>query len=196
METNKSFYENVICITNRHLVKGDFYKHMEKVFSMRPKAVIVREKDMNEKEYDILAGKLLNMGKEYGVAVYLNTFYNVALKYGCDSIHLPFGLLEELSSTEEGKKILSSFRWIGTAVHSLEQLKLAEKLDVEYVIAGHIFKTDCKKDVPPRGINFLKEICNNTDLPVYAIGGINLDNMKLCFEAGADSVCMMSEFAK
>ena len=75
-------------------------------------------------------------------------------------------------------------------------MKLAEKLDVEYVIAGHIFKTDCKKDVPPRGINFLKEICNNTDLPVYAIGGINLDNMKLCFEAGADSVCMMSEFAK
>ena len=58
METNKISYENVICITNRHLVKGDFYKHMEKVFSMHPKAVIVREKDMNEEEYDILAGKL------------------------------------------------------------------------------------------------------------------------------------------
>ena len=40
--------------------------------------------------------------------------------------------------------------------------------------AGHIFATDCKKGLPPRGLDFLKNVCDAVEIPVYAIGGINI----------------------
>ena len=40
--------------------------------------------------------------------------------------------------------------------------------------AGHIFATDCKKGLPPRGLDFLKSVCDAVGIPVYAIGGINI----------------------
>ena len=45
--------------------------------------------------------------------------------------------------------------------------------------AGHIFATDCKKDLPPRGLEFLKEVCNSVTIPVYAIGGIKLSDVQM-----------------
>ena len=36
--------------------------------------------------------------------------------------------------------------------------------------------TDCKKGLAPRGLDFLKNVCDSVDIPVYAIGGINIDD--------------------
>lgn len=80
------------------------------------------------------------------------------------------------------------------SVHSKEEAISAQELGVSYIMAGHIFKTDCKKDVPPRGLSFLSEICSAVKIPVYAVGGINKENAILCIEAGAAGVCMMSNF--
>ena len=53
--------------------------------------------------------------------------------------------------------------------------------------------TDCKKGVPARGLDFLKEICASVEIPVFAIGGMNLEHGRMAMEAGASGVCMMSE---
>ena len=41
--------------------------------------------------------------------------------------------------------------------------------------AGHIYATDCKQGLPPRGLDFLEEVCRAVDIPVWAIGGIGKD---------------------
>lgn len=51
---------------------------------------------------------------------------------------------------------LSKFKTIGTSAHSVEEAIEAQKLGATYISAGHIFATDCKKDLPPRGLEFLK----------------------------------------
>ena len=84
------------------------------------------------------------------------------------------------------------FETVGTSVHSTEQLRQAESRGADYVTAGHIFATDCKKGIPPRGIAFLADICKQTDLPVYAIGGIDLEKLPLIAETGAAGACIMS----
>ena len=48
----------------------------------------------------------------------------------------------------------------------------------------------------PRGLGFLKEVCESVDIDVYAIGGISKENMSSCIAAGAKGVCMMSGFMK
>lgn len=70
----------------------------------------------------------------------------------------------------------------------------AQKLGATYISAGHIFATDCKKDLPPRGLEFLKEVCNSVTIPVYAIGGIKLSDVQMdeIIKCGAKGGCIMS----
>ena len=91
---------------------------------------------------------------------------------------------------EEKKK----FTKIGISIHSVEEAKEAERLGASYLTAGHIYATDCKRGLPPRGLGFLKEVCREVSIPVYGIGGIKFDeeqwnDMKKC---GAVGGCVMS----
>ena len=81
---------------------------------------------------------------------------------------------------------------VGISTHSLEQVQEAEKCNASYVFFGHVFPTDCKKGVPPRGLHFLEKICHNASVPVYAIGGITPQNAAQAVKAGAAGVCVMS----
>ncbi|HEX2925559.1 MAG TPA: thiamine phosphate synthase, partial [Ruminiclostridium sp.] len=58
---------------------------------------------------------------------------------------------------------------------------------------GHIYETDCKKGVLPRGLSFLKEVCSSVSIPVFAIGGITKDRACETAATGASGVCVMSE---
>ena len=61
----------------------------------------------------------------------------------------------------------------GVSVHSVEDARLAEQCGATYLTAGHVFVTDCKKGLAPRGLDFLHEVCSSVKIPVYAIGGIH-----------------------
>ena len=60
-------YEHTIAITNRTLVQGDFLEQMQKVIHLHPHAVILREKDLSDEEYKMLAEKILEMCSKSGV---------------------------------------------------------------------------------------------------------------------------------
>ncbi len=88
--------------------------------------------------------------------------------------------------------VLSQFRIIGASCHSVGDALEAQALGCTYITAGHIFATDCKKGVPPRGLAFLREVCDSVSIPVYAIGGINGENYPQVLQAGAAGACIMS----
>ena len=86
------------------------------------------------------------------------------------------------------------FAAIGASVHSVDEAQRAQALGATYLTAGHIFTTECKKGLPPRGLQFLQEVCQSVSIPVYAIGGITLDPQKIetVLSCGASRVCIMS----
>ena len=63
-----------------------------------------------------------------------------------------------------------------------------------YMTAGHIYVTDCKKGLAPRGLGFLKDVCSTVNVPVYAIGGIKFDKKQWeeLKQKGASGGCIMS----
>ena len=81
---------------------------------------------------------------------------------------------------------------IGTSIHSVEDAIFAESHGADYITAGHIFTTDCKKGLPGRGIDWLKSICNAVSIPVYAIGGISDANVSMLSDCNISGYCMMS----
>ncbi len=181
----------LICVTNRHLVNGSLDTQLSKIFKCfsKPDILILREKDLKEDEYKTLAIKVMQLCSDNNVTCILHLFKDVAADIGANGIHLPFAVFSAMS-TDEKKK----FNIIGVSVHSKEEALNAQKLGASYIMTGHIFRTNCKKDVPPRGLSFLSQICSIVKIPVYAVGGINEENAALCIEAGAVGVCMMSNF--
>ena len=82
---------------------------------------------------------------------------------------------------------------LGCSVHSVEDAIEAEKLGASYLTAGHIFATDCKRTAATRN-GILKQVCETVNIPVYAIGGIGLNDGKIdsVCECGAAGACIMS----
>ena len=180
-----------ICITNRKLVEGDFVKQIQNVVRHGVDAVILREKDLSETEYENLAKKIIMICKENATLCILHSYKNCAKKLDHPYIHLPMRQFLEL--TEEEKQY---FSWIGVSTHTVEEAKIAEKNGANYITASHIFPTECKPGLAPRGLDYLREVKGAVKIEVYALGGIHPENAKLCVEAGADGICMMSEYMK
>ena len=176
------------CITNRHLAEGDYFTQIERIAQAGPEALIIREKDLPEAEYEQLAIRVMQICSSYRIPCILHTFTRAAIRLKAEAIHLP--LRELLSMPEEQK---ACFQVIGASVHSVEEALAAQNAGASYLTASHIYATDCKKGLPPKGIPFLQEVCQATELPVYALGGICADNAKECIQAGAEGVCIMSE---
>ena len=158
----------------------------------RPDILLVREKQLPETEYLELFARLWKKSREWGdgkMRIIPHTHPAAARQCGCGWLHLSFPLFQKYHGTE----ILSNLH-CGFFVYSLEEAKLAQELGAAYVTAGHIFATDCKKGVPPRGLEFLNEVCESVRIPVYAIGGIHKGNLPLVDRSRAAGACMMSEY--
>ncbi len=178
---------DILCVTNRHLCQENFLERIAKIASTHPVGIILREKDLSEKEYRELAEKVLKICRKYETLCILHSFANVAKELNCTALHLPFPVLRSLVAEEK-----NSFTILGASCHSVEEALEAEKLGCTYITAGHVFETDCKKGLPGRGLDFLKNVCENVSIPVYGIGGIAPDNMEEIRKAKAAGACVMS----
>ena len=134
-----------------------------------PGAVLIREKDLTREDYAHLAARVYDICRSHHVPCIYHSFIDEACSAGAEMIHLPLHLLRKYA----GRPILTEFGKIGTSVHSREEAEEAAALGASYMTAGHIFATDCKKGLPPRGLPFLRSVCEAAEIPVYAIGGIH-----------------------
>ncbi len=178
---------DIICVTNRALCAGDFLKRIERIAATHPAAIVLREKELTPDAYQELAEQVLRICKSYEVPCILHSFAEVAEKLAAEALQLPLPALRELSSDMKKK-----LRILGTSCHSVQDALEAERLGCTYLIAGHIYATDCKKGLPGRGIGFLREVCERVSIPVYAIGGITPENIKEVRRIGAAGACVMS----
>ncbi len=180
-----------ICVTNRHLVEGDFLSQIERVAASDIDMLILREKDLTEAAYTELAKQVLAVCRKQKKRCILHTYPDAARSLHADGIHFPLPVLLDYKK-QHGNLKVEEFGEIGTSVHSVEEAIQAVEAGATYLTAGHVFVTDCKKGVPARGLDFLAQVCRAVEVPVYAIGGIDEENAASCMQAGAAGVCMMS----
>ncbi len=171
----------LICVSNRALCGTNFIRRIRDIIDADI-PVILREKDLTEREYYKLLCKI-DRGN-----IISHSFVGAARSFGCSKIHLPLPLLETSD--------ISGFAEAGASTHSVEEAVRARELGASYITAGHVFATDCKKGFAPRGTDLLRDIKNEVDIPVYALGGISPENARKALSAGADGVCVMSGFMK
>ena len=162
-------------------------ERIEQIATCHPAGIILREKDMTPEEYKKMAVAVMDICEQHAVKCILHSFPVVTISLQSNAIHLPLHLLRELSQEQK-----AYFKVLGASCHSVEDALEAQALGCTYITAGHVFETDCKKGMPGRGLEFLQNICAVVDIPVYGIGGIDLDNIALVRETGASGACLMS----
>lgn len=178
---------DILSVTNRKLCREKFLDRIEKIAAAHPAGIILREKDLSEEEYRNLAEQVLEICRKQETQCILHCFCDTAIELGCDAVHLPLSVLMNMDP-EKRKK----FRIMGASCHSGEDAVMAEKMGCTYITVGHIFDTDCKKGLPGRGMEFLKQVCQRVSVPVYAIGGITGTDMKKIRRTGVSGACVMS----
>ena len=195
-------------ISNRKLCENEnLEKQIEKIFSAYEKKIILknfdivaltlREKDLNKNEYLKLIEEIYPICQKYKINLILHQNYDLNLddKYKIDGIHLSYNIFKSLNENIKAE-LIKKYKRIGVSVHSLNEAKEAESLGASYVIAGHIFETDCKKGLEPRGLKFIEDLSSALSIPIFAIGGIDEKNSLSVINSGAFSVCMMSTLMK
>lgn len=178
----------LIAVTARQLCPRPLWEQIPRIREAGITQLILREKDLSAGEYTVLAERVLRACEENGVRLTIHSFPEAARALGVTALHMPLALLTE--------DLCREFASVGTSVHSSEQLQQAEALHADYVMAGHIFATDCKKGLQPRGLDFLSDLCKRASVPVYAIGGICTENLPQIAQAGAVGACIMSAAMK
>lgn len=185
-----SMYDfEIVCVTSRRLCAEPIEVRIARLLSGGVSRVILREKDLSPREYAELAEKVLKYNN-FDKRISLHFYPEVCKALNYKSLHVS---MQALINDENIRK---SVDFLGASVHSPEEAQAAETLGADYVIAGHIFETDCKKGLPPRGLDFLRDICAGVEIPVYAIGGISENNISQVMRCGAKGACLMSSLMK
>lgn len=177
----------MVVITNKNLCKDDFLTRIEIIAKQKPKAIILREKELNHEEFHVLAKKIKNICEKYETTFFINSKIDIAKDLNIKNIQLSF------EDFVKNRDFLSDFSQISVSIHSLNEALFLQDFPICFLIAGHIFETSCKLGLEPKGLKFLEDICNNSKLDIYAIGGINQANFRYVLNAGAKDFCIMSE---
>lgn len=168
-------------------------ERLTKLTELRPQSVILRAKALDKAAYRTLALQAQQSCKVTGIPLILHSDWQLAHELGISKLHLPLALLCQMPACKR-----THFTWLSTSVHSVGEAQEAQALGATVLIAGHIYTTQCKAGLAPRGLGFLQNVCSAVSLPVYAIGGIVFDAAQHAeLKAnGARGACVMSAYMR
>jgi thiamine-phosphate pyrophosphorylase len=128
-----------------------------------------------------------------GVGLVINDHLEVAREIGAEFCHLGqedfFGAgFEKIDQV----RAASSSTRIGLSSHSPEQAQRAQQAGADYIAIGPVYATATKPTALPVGLEYVRWAAQHVQVPWFAIGGINLENLGQVLAAGARRICVVS----
>jgi thiamine-phosphate pyrophosphorylase len=139
-----------------------------------------------------LARRLRELTWDFGACFIVNDHVDIAASVDADGVHLG----QDDLPLKEARKILGKDKVIGISTHSLSEAIKAEAEGADYIGFGPVFPTKTKDAGDPKGVQMLCKVRNKVNIPIIAIGGINLDNVDSVLASGADAVAAASAILK
>lgn len=171
----------LMAVTDRAQMRPGYEEALERALSGPFKFVQFREKDLSDEEARTLANVAADACKRHNGVLVINDRLQLARELG-SGLHVSEARLEQLPSL---RRSLGMESLLGISCHSQENAIHAKEFGADYVVFGSVFETPSHPDIRPAGLATLRQVCEAVNIPVYAIGGINADNAKDCFENGA-----------
>ena len=138
------------------------------------------------------AARLHEITARSSTPLIVNDHAEIARRVPVEGVHVgQDDVLIEVARRKVGRAVL-----IGKSTHSLEQALAAQREGADYIGFGPIFATPTKPDYAPIGLTDIRRVHAEVSLPIFCIGGINIDNLQSVIDAGAKRVVMVSALLK
>lgn len=163
---------------------------VEEVCKAGIKWVQLRIKYLSREEFFKEAVSVKKVCDKYGVALIINDFVDIAKKIGAAGVHLG----KHDMPIKEARLILGDEYIIGATINHIDDLQNDDLKYADYIGAGPFRFTETKKNLSPvLGLTIIKEIANNSTIPVIAIGGITANDSENIKSEGIYGVAVSSD---
>lgn len=151
--------------------------------------VQLREKNISSNEFYRLASSIKEVLRPFNVPLIINDRLDIALAVDAEGLHIG----QSDIPYEVARKLMGKDKIIGLSVENIEQARLANDMDVDYIGVSPVFSTPTKHDIAqPLEIQGLQTIASFSKHPIVGIGGINESNIQEVIKNGADGVALVS----
>ncbi|MDR1906294.1 MAG: thiamine phosphate synthase [Clostridiales bacterium] len=165
---------------NLYLVAGSdglsesvFLKKIEDALAAGITLMQLREKEKEGGAIFELAKKVNALCVKYGVPLIIDDRADIALAAGAAGVHVGQNDLP----VYQARRLMGSDKIVGATAKTVEQALAAQRDGADYVGVGAIYPTTTKVKTVLTHVSVLKDICRAVDIPVFAIGGLNKDNL-------------------
>lgn len=180
-------------VTDRQWLNGrKLTDDLEKAILGGVTIIQLREKNLSDEEFIKVANEVKKLCQKYDIPLIINDNLNVALAIDSDGIHIG---QDDIPASIVRKKI-GPDKILGVSAHNLKEALQARHDGADYIGVGAIFPTETKNDATIVTLDKLQKICDRIDIPVVAIGGINIDNISKLKNINIAGVAVVSEIMK
>jgi thiamine-phosphate pyrophosphorylase len=171
---------------------GDCSRIAEQMVEGGVDLIQLRGKGKSIDELVDLATEIHKISGPSSTPLIVNDFAEVAAQVPVEGVHVGQGDDSIVVARQKGGRDLI----VGKSTHSLAQAQAAQAEGADYIGFGPIFATPTKPDYAPIGVSDIKKVHAEVSLPIFCIGGINIDNLQQVIDAGAKRVAMVSALLK
>ena len=176
-------------VTDRHWTgEKTLYQQTEEAILGGTTFLQIREKELNEADFEKEALELQALCKKYKIPFIVNDNVELAKKIDADGVHVG----QEDMNACKVRELLGPDKILGVSAQTVEEAILAEKQGADYLGVGAVFPTGSKSDAIDVPHETLKAICKAVKIPVVAIGGITKDNLCQLKGSGIAGISVIS----
>ncbi len=135
-----------------------------------------------------LAAELHQLTTKSSTPLIVNDHAEIASQIPVEGVHVG----QDDDSIEVARRKARRQIVVGKSTHSFEQAVAAQHEGADYIGFGPIFATPTKPEYRPIGLLDITRVYAEVSVPIFCIGGINIDNLQSVIDAGARRVVMVS----
>ena len=165
-----------------------FLKTIEEAIKGGVSVVQIREKTADTLDFYNLALKVKKITDQYNIPLIINDRVDVALAIDADGVHVG----QSDMPCDVTRKLVGPDKIVGVSAATIDEAKKAENDGADYIGTGAVFPTTTKDDAPKITKKDLKEVVDSINIPVVAIGGINLENASELKDTGIKGLSVVS----
>ena len=175
-----------------YVERGDAARIVEQMIEGGVDLIQLRGKNKSIDELADLAAELHELSARFSTPLIVNDYAEIAKRVPVEGVHVG----QDDDPIEIVRRRAVRDILIGKSTHSMAQARAAQSEGADYIGFGPIFATPTKPDYAPIGLENVRRVYAEVNLPVFCIGGINVDNLQSVIDAGAKRVVMVSALLK
>lgn len=180
---------SIYLVTDQSLMSSDTLEDsVQQAILGGCRIVQLREKELTARDFYQVAARLRHLTRKLGVPFIINDRVDIALAVNADGVHVGQSDL----SADIVRHLIGPDKILGVSASNLEEALIAEKMGADYLGVGAVFPTASKNDADSTSLEELKIICEQTTIPVVAIGGINKETLSQLKVANIDGIALIT----